>query len=80
MGRMVGHNNLQDYQVYQSVGGSVSIIDTSGYYSKGFATVWTVPRSMQCYYSARATKKEDRKTIRSASHLMTAARPKSVRL
>lgn len=51
-GGMVGHNNLQDYQVYQSVGGSVSIVDTSGYYFKGFATVWTVPRSMQCYYSA----------------------------
>ena len=55
-GGLVGHNNLQDYQVYQSVGGSVSIVDTSGYYPKWFATVWTVPRSMQCYYSA--SKKE----------------------
>lgn len=51
-GGLVGHNNMQDYQVYQSVTGNVSVIDKSGYYPKWFATVWTVPRSMQCYYSA----------------------------
>ena len=51
-GGLVGHNDLQNYQVYQSVGGSVSIVDTSGYYPKWFATVWTIPRSLQCYYSA----------------------------
>ncbi len=51
-GGLVGHNNLQDYQVYQSVAGNVSVIDGSGYYPKWFATVWTVPRSLQCYYSA----------------------------
>jgi hypothetical protein len=51
-GGLVGHNNMQDYQVYQSVSGNVSVIDKSGYYGKWFATVWTMPRSMQHYYSA----------------------------
>jgi len=51
-GGLVGHNNMQDYQVYQSVAGNVAVIDGSGYYPKWFATVWTVPRSLQCYYSA----------------------------
>ncbi len=51
-GGLVGHNNAQDYQVYQSVSGNVSIIDQPGYYAKWFGTVWTVPRSSQCYYSA----------------------------
>lgn len=50
-GGLVGYNNTHEYQVYQSVTGSVSIIDAPGYYYKGFATVWTYPRSMQCYYS-----------------------------
>lgn len=51
-GGLVGHNNLQDYQVYQSVTGNVSVVDSSGYYPKWFATVWTIPRSMQHFYSA----------------------------
>ncbi len=51
-GGLVGHNNAQDYQVYQSVSGNVSVIDQPGYYAKWFGTVWTVPRSTQCYYSA----------------------------
>jgi len=51
-GGLVGHNNMQDYQIYQSVYGNVSVIDKSGYYGKWFATVWTMPRSIQCYYSA----------------------------
>ena len=29
-GGLVGHNNLQDYQVYQSVTGNVSVVDNSG--------------------------------------------------
>lgn len=51
-GGLVGYNNTHEYQVYQSVTGNVSIIDAPGYYYKGFGTVWTYPRSMQCYYSA----------------------------
>ena len=48
---MIGHNNTQNWQVYQSVSGNIQIIDTAGYYWKGFGTVWTYPRSMQAYYS-----------------------------
>jgi hypothetical protein len=51
-GGLVGHNNFQNYQIQQSVTGTVSVRDTSGYYWKGFATVWTMPRSIQTYYSA----------------------------
>jgi hypothetical protein len=51
-GGLIGHNDNQNWQVCQSVTGKVSIIDTAGYYFKGFATVWTYPRSMQAYYSA----------------------------
>lgn len=48
---MIGHNNTQNWQVYQSISGNIEIIDTAGYYWKGFGTVWTYPRSMQAYYS-----------------------------
>jgi hypothetical protein len=51
-GGLAGYNNTHEYQVYQSITGSVSVIDGPGYYFKGFGTVWTYPRSMQCYYSA----------------------------
>lgn len=49
---MIGYNQTQEWQVYQSVTGNVKIIDTPGYYWKGFGTVWTYPRSTQYYYSA----------------------------
>jgi hypothetical protein len=49
---MIGHNDSQNWQVCQSITGKVSIIDSSGYYFKGFATIWTYPRAMQAYYSA----------------------------
>jgi len=49
---MIGYNNTHEWQVYQSVAGNVKIIDTPGYYWKGFGTVWTYPRSTQYYYSA----------------------------
>jgi hypothetical protein len=52
VGGLLGYNNTHEYQVYQSLTGNVSIIDNPGYYYKGFGTVWTYPRSMQCYYSA----------------------------
>lgn len=49
---MIGYNNTHEWQIYQSVGGRVSVVDTPGYYWKGFGTVWTYPRSTQYYYSA----------------------------
>jgi hypothetical protein len=48
---MIGYNSTHEYQVYQSVTGNVQIIDNSGYYWKGFGTVWTYPRAIQAYYS-----------------------------
>lgn len=49
---MIGYNNTHEWQIYQSIGGRVSVVDTPGYYWKGFGTVWTYPRSTQYYYSA----------------------------
>lgn len=49
---LIGYNNTHEWQIYQSVTGNVTIIDTPGYYWKGFGTVWTYPRSMQAYYSS----------------------------
>lgn len=51
-GGLIGHNDNQNWQVCQSVTGKMTVIDTAGYYFKGFATVTTYPRSMQAYYSA----------------------------
>lgn len=44
---LVGHNDFHDYQIYQSAGGTVTVIDGSGYYSKFFGTVWTYPRTIE---------------------------------
>jgi hypothetical protein len=49
---MLGYNNTHEWQIYQSLSGNVTVIDTPGYYWKGFGTVWTYPRSTQYYYSA----------------------------
>jgi hypothetical protein len=49
---IVGHNNDQNWQVLQSPGGTVTVIDQPGYYFKGFGTVWTYPRTMEAFYSS----------------------------
>lgn len=46
-----GHNDYENWQIKQSVGGNVEVIDKPGYYAKMFATVWTYPRSVQVFYS-----------------------------
>jgi hypothetical protein len=46
---MIGHNNTQNWQVYQSVTGNIQIIDTAGYYWKGFGTVWTYSGKSLCF-------------------------------
>ena len=76
-GGLVGHNDLQNYQVYQSVAGNVSIVDTAGYYLKCFATDLDDSALDAVLLHCVGTKREDRRTIRSASLSMTAARPKS---
>lgn len=48
---LVGYNDFQDWQVYQSVTGKVEIVDAPGYYFKGFGKVWTYPRAIEAHYS-----------------------------
>lgn len=52
---LVGHNDYQDWQVYQSPTGNVVVIDRAGYYFKGFGSVWTYPRAMEAEYTHAAT-------------------------
>lgn len=52
---LVGYNAYQNWQVYQSPTGSVSVIDRPGYYFKGFGNVWTYPRAMEAEYTAPTT-------------------------
>ena len=40
-----------EWQIKQSVGGNVKIIDSPGWYLKMFATVWEYPRAVQKYWS-----------------------------
>jgi regulator of protease activity HflC (stomatin/prohibitin superfamily) len=47
-----GSNDVQTYQIKQSLGGTVDVIDKPGWYNKGFATVYTYPRSVQAFFSA----------------------------
>jgi len=51
----MGKNNDQDWQVLQSVGGKIEIIDRGGYYCKWFGTVWTYPKYMQLEYTEEKT-------------------------
>lgn len=52
---LVGYNAYQNFQVYQSPTGSVSVIDRPGYYFKGFGNVWTYPRAMEAEYTQAST-------------------------
>lgn len=42
-----GMNSVSDWQVKQSVNGTVSVIDRAGWYPKWFATIYTYPRAFQ---------------------------------
>lgn len=42
-----GKNDVQNWQIVQSVTGNVSIRDDAGFYFRKFATVWTYPRAVQ---------------------------------
>lgn len=52
----VGKNDFQNYQIKQSLGGTVTVVDESGWYWKWWGTVWEYPRTMQIYWSS--SKKE----------------------
>lgn len=47
---LIGHNDYQDWQVYQSINGNVEVIDTPGWYLRGFGRVWTYPRALESQY------------------------------
>lgn len=40
----IGHNNAENYQIVQSVNGTLTVRDGAGFYFKGFAHVTTYPR------------------------------------
>jgi hypothetical protein len=51
---LMGKNNEENYQIIQSLNGTIKVRDKAGYYPKIFATVTTYPRAVQVYYSADA--------------------------
>ncbi len=53
---ITGKNNDQSWQIAQSTGGAIEVIDRGGYYFKGFSTVWTYPKYEQLEYTSEKTK------------------------
>lgn len=49
---LVGYNEFQNWQVYQSAGGDVEVVDTSGYYPQFFGRVWTYPRAIETEFAS----------------------------
>lgn len=45
-----GHNDTSHYQILQPVRGTPTVIDVSGYYYKGFGTVYTYPCNLLVEY------------------------------
>lgn len=54
-------NDDQNFQIVQSVGGTMTCKDTAGWYWKGFAEVTTYPRVMRAYYSSEKDEGEETK-------------------
>ena len=52
----VGKNNDQNWQVVQSLGGEITVVDRGGYYNKAFGTVWTYPKYMHLEYTEVVSK------------------------
>ncbi|MCP3965058.1 MAG: hypothetical protein GY750_10340 [Lentisphaerae bacterium] len=48
---LIGKNEIQNFQVVQSLGGNISINSKGGYYSKFFPTVWNYPKIRNVYFS-----------------------------
>jgi len=45
------HNDDQNWQIVQSIGGKISVRDQGGWYPTAFATVWTYPRYADFRYN-----------------------------
>lgn len=50
---LVGYNSFENYQVYTSPLGSVSVIDSAGYYWKVFGKADTYPRAMEVEFTEK---------------------------
>lgn len=62
---LTGYNDLQTYQIWQGVTGSVDVIDSPGYYNRNFGTVWKYPKSVQVHFSASKNGSAPDESIRS---------------
>ncbi|UDQ96726.1 SPFH domain-containing protein [Lentisphaerota bacterium WC36G] len=49
--QLVGKNEVQNFQIIQSLSGNININAQGGYYTKFFATVWTYPKIRNVYFS-----------------------------
>lgn len=50
----IGRNDIQDFQIIQSIDGNIEIRTTGGYYTKLFPKVWTYPKVVNVFFSADA--------------------------
>ena len=48
----IGKNNVQDFQIIQSIGGNIEIRTVGGYYTKLFPKIWTYPKVVNVFFSA----------------------------
>lgn len=61
---LVGKNDLSNWQVIQPVAGEAYTLDKSGYYYKGFSTVYTWPRAYtQVYNNTKGEGKKEKEAI-----------------
>jgi len=50
----IGKNNVQDFQIIQSIRGNIEIRTVGGYYTKLFPKIWTYPKVVNVFFSADA--------------------------
>jgi SPFH domain / Band 7 family len=48
----IGRNNVQDFQIIQSIRGDIEIRTVGGYYTKFFPKIWTYPKVVNVFFSA----------------------------
>ena len=48
----VGKNDVQNFQIIQSISGNIEIRTVGGYYTKFFPKVWTYPKVVNVFFSA----------------------------
>lgn len=58
-----GHNDVQNFQVIQSVNGQVRIQSEGGLYTQFFAKIWTYPKVRSVFFSNEAAESKDKDGI-----------------